>query len=59
MRVTVVVVVLVRLGRLVDHSRLGGVRHKPPSKTNGRALVVVRMSRVTETATSPQRQLAV
>jgi hypothetical protein len=53
---TVAVVFL--LGRLVDDGGLGGVRHKPPSTTNRPALVVVRMSRVTETTTSPERQLA-
>jgi hypothetical protein len=52
------VAVLVFLGRLLDDRRLDGVRQKPPSTTNRPALVVVRMSRVTETTTSPERQLA-
>jgi hypothetical protein len=56
--VVMTVAVLVLVGRLLDDRRLGGVRHKPPSTTNRPALVVVRMSRVTETTTSPERQLA-
>jgi hypothetical protein len=47
-RVTMVMVVLVRLGRLVDHRGLGGAR-----RTNARhALLVIRLSRVTDAATS-------
>jgi hypothetical protein len=56
--VVITVAVVFLLGRLLDDGGLGGVRHKPPSTTNRPALVVVRMSRVTETTTSPERQLA-
>ncbi|MGC7357991.1 hypothetical protein RA989_19185 [Mycobacteroides abscessus subsp. massiliense] len=57
---TVVAVPVVGLiGRLVHDAGLGGARLQPWKGETKRALIVTRLSRATEAATSPERQMEI